>query len=242
VMAGLDVLVSAKNRMRYSSHNRVVFEMALMRLCRLDNLVPISQLAEWLSGNGAPASQTARPAAQAGAGASLLSAPSPVFVEKKKEADSANQAVCVPLTADSVQAIWQEVLTRVGLILGSELRKIENVAIFGPNALVLRVPATYNLSSNHYLDASRLAKVEEVLCTIVGQPCSIRLEVASSDRKDKPAEATSTAITAGQKQRRRQAVAELPLIGKAMEVLGGQIVQMDDEFGASVKDASMKDD
>ena len=56
ILAGLDVLVSAKNRMRFTSHGRVLFEMALVRLCRLEGLVPLSQFsAEWVARKlGAP--------------------------------------------------------------------------------------------------------------------------------------------------------------------------------------------
>jgi hypothetical protein len=34
------------------------------------------------------------------------------------------------------------------------------------------------------------------------------------------------------KQRQRSEIAQVPLVGKAMDVLGGQIVQIDDDFGA----------
>jgi hypothetical protein len=34
------------------------------------------------------------------------------------------------------------------------------------------------------------------------------------------------------KQRQRAEIAQLPLVGKAMDVLGGQIVHVDDDFGA----------
>jgi DNA polymerase-3 subunit gamma/tau len=56
IMAGLDILVAAKNRLRFTSHARIVLEMALVRLSRLDDLLPLSQLAQWVAqeGDGSP--------------------------------------------------------------------------------------------------------------------------------------------------------------------------------------------
>jgi DNA polymerase-3 subunit gamma/tau len=49
VLAGLDVLSAAKSRMRGSNHGRVLLEMALVRLSRLDDLVSLSQLTQLLN-------------------------------------------------------------------------------------------------------------------------------------------------------------------------------------------------
>ncbi len=58
ILAGLDVLVSAKARLRGTVHTRVVLEMALVRLAQLESLVPLSQLVQWVTQNGAaPARQ-----------------------------------------------------------------------------------------------------------------------------------------------------------------------------------------
>src|SRR5262249_44831344 len=48
ILAGLDILVTTKNRMRNTTHGRVVLEMALVRLSRLEHLVSLSQLAQAL--------------------------------------------------------------------------------------------------------------------------------------------------------------------------------------------------
>src|SRR5437588_3981791 len=66
ILAGLDVLVSSKSRLRFTSHGRIVFEMALVRLCRLENLVPITQLVQWVSENGANSVTNVRPKQQQG--------------------------------------------------------------------------------------------------------------------------------------------------------------------------------
>ncbi len=53
ILAGLDVLSATKARLRGSGHGRTLFEMAVVRLCRLHDLASLSQLAQWL-GQAAP--------------------------------------------------------------------------------------------------------------------------------------------------------------------------------------------
>src|SRR5262249_14698195 len=49
ILAGLDVLGTTKARLRGSNHGRALVETALVRLGRLDNLVSLSQLTQWLN-------------------------------------------------------------------------------------------------------------------------------------------------------------------------------------------------
>ncbi len=127
-------------------------------------------------------------------------------------------------------------MLQIGVMLATELRKISDIAIIGPNTLALRIPSGYNASGNQYLDNSRLAKVEEALTKIVGQPCSLRLETEEAKPGDRKSAANNTEPSlpsSVKKQRQRTEIAQVPLVGKAMQTLGGQIVQMDDEFGVA---------
>jgi DNA polymerase-3 subunit gamma/tau len=236
IMAGLDVLVSAKNRMRFSSHGPVLVEMALVRLSRLEDLVALSQLAHWVAGGGAPSTPAARPklvSSQAVTGTDQSPPPLSSLSEKKKVGDSSAPSCPVALTRESLPEIWQQVLSQVGFILANQLRKASGLAIFGPNTLALRFPLAYNSAGEQYLDENRLAKVEETLTKIVGQPCFLRMEIDGPAPVDAVPQEPALADSA-KRQRQRDRIAQLPLVGKAMDVLGGQIVQMDEEFGARV--------
>jgi DNA polymerase-3 subunit gamma/tau len=227
ILAGLDVLASTKSRMRNTSHGRVVLEMALVRLCRLEHLVSLSQLAKALNqdGSSAPKTRSAAPAR-------------PSDTEKKKELNEvANEnSPQTPLVAETVNLIWSQVLSQVGPMLANELKKAKDVAIFGPNSLVIRFPAGYNLDENQYLDQTRVARIERLLHKITGQACSLRIENSSGPIS---AETSSGAIaeepeTSQSRSRRSRAEAmQQPLVTRAMEVLGAQIVQMDDGFGSA---------
>jgi hypothetical protein len=208
--------------------------MALVRLCRLENLVPLSQLAQWVAQESAiPSGRSKTVPSQPTASPAL--APSLASASEKKKLTFNVPETSGTVTPESLDGIWQQVLSEVGFILASSLRKIQEVAIIAPNSLVLRIPAAYNSPGDPYLDANRLAKVEEALTKIVGQPCSLRLEVGGPQGKENgsPHEGAVPAPSGtAKRQRQRAEIAQVPLVGKAMDVLGGQIVQMDEEFGA----------
>jgi DNA polymerase-3 subunit gamma/tau len=232
VLAGLDILVSAKTRMGETMHGRVVLEMAVVRLCRLDDLAPLNQLAQWVAGNG----EGPRPAASTGAPASVgaaASAPRASTEPEKKKIDDepSGTGVGLALIADNLQAIWQQVLLQTGFVIASDLRRISSLAISGPNTLVLALPGRYNLRGDQFLEPARHAQVEALLRQITGQPCQVRVEVVADPGNG--SEAASAAVTPSvQRTRRLRAeMMEYPLVQKAADVLGAQIVHVDEEFG-----------
>lgn len=229
ILAGLDVLVHAKNRLRSTSHGRVVIEMALVRLSRLDNLVSLAQIGQWLAQGGSPPKPRSAPAATAASAKPMIEPP-----EKKKPADDVEPGRR-PLTDDAVQEIWGQLIARNGPILANILEKAENVAISGPNTLAVRFAPGYNLDENHYLDPTRLARLEEMLQELTGQPCRIRIEPSSQvGGRAEPAEQVAPGNSPTPPfHRRRTDAMQVPLVTRAMEVLGAQIVQVDDEFGAA---------
>src|SRR5262249_29167425 len=64
VLAALDILAATRARLRTSNHGRVLFEMALVRLARLEDLVSLTQLAQAISGGEkvAPEKRSSPPA------------------------------------------------------------------------------------------------------------------------------------------------------------------------------------
>jgi DNA polymerase-3 subunit gamma/tau len=243
ILAGLDILVSAKGRLRTTANGRVVLEMAIVRLSRLEDLVSLSQLAQILNqGDSGAAPSASRPQTPR----TVL----PPEAEKKKTPEVNNEAraphpslpaegaapnsqVC--LRSETVNQIWSQVLAQVGPMLAGELGKAAEVAISGPNTLVLRFPASYNLDGNQYLDPTRVGRIEELLRRITGQTCNLRIESSGAPSPTAPSGLVAEETETSQSRSRRllAEAAKQPLVTRAMEVLGAQIVQMDEGFGAA---------
>ena len=235
ILAGLDVLVAAKTRLRFSSHTRPLMEMALIRLCQLENLVPISQIAEMFAKNGGAAA----PRTPAAAPARPTFAPTTGETEKKKVSDDSNghpEPKLLPFEDDSVQIILQQLIDKSGLALQVALRKLESAAISGPNTLVFRAFRRYNVPGTVFADPAQMAKLEETLGQIVGKPCKIRVETVEEPAETNGKSAAAAAM--GQQRMLRTELLQIPFVRKVADVLGGQIVRADEGFGVTAKPAA----
>jgi DNA polymerase-3 subunit gamma/tau len=244
ILAGLDVLSATKARLRGSSHVRVLLEMALVRLSRLDDLMPLSQLAQWLGQPGAApapvAARTGGPVPQNASGlrgsATRGSATAqPPEALKKKVIDGAEDGQAktpVPLTPGSLQQIWQETLGQIGQMLASDVTKAGLPAISGPNTLVLRFPSRYNSSLEYCQRPSNAERVEAVLRKITGQLWSLRFETAPANGEAIQAKAAEeTEETQSRYRRQRAEALKEPLIKSVVELLGAQLIDVEDGFG-----------
>jgi DNA polymerase-3 subunit gamma/tau len=248
VLAGLDLLVGAKSRLRGSSHTRVILEMALVRLAQMEDLMPLSQLVQWVTTAAlAPARTSASTAPLAANTARFpIATAGPSSPEKKKlapEADSGAPIATLPLSEENLQAIWQQVIAQAGFAMASDLRKVINVAISGPNSLVLRVSERYNPSGPNAIDPVRLSRIEALVGGVVGQACAVRVEmVRDPGGSTQPAAQSGPTAAATSVRQTRDKVRQLPLVQKARDVLGAEILHVDPEFGETAAPAKPADD
>ena len=239
LLAGLDVLASTKARLRFSNHGRVLMEMALVRLGRLEDLVSVSQLAEALA-NGSRAAPAQGPAA------ADLSKKKTVTSAERGVGEVGAQARAAPaapspstpteLNTHALQTLWPQVLAQAGQFLRANLEKSAFPAISGPNALVLRFPGGYNASRDRCQDPDNIARVERLLQQMTGQKIRLRIEsdsaavddTASSVRiAEDPENSQSHSPPAGDE------AAGPPLVQWAEDLLGARTIKADPGFGAS---------
>jgi DNA polymerase-3 subunit gamma/tau len=233
ILAGMDILVSAKNRMRATQHHRVLVEMALVRLARLDDLVSLAELAQQAGGQLA-----ATPTARSGGTPNSRPVAPPEAEKKKPEPSPESQALTNPiiLTPENTGEIWQQVLAQVGPMLAGDLRVVNSLAISGPNTLVLRLPPGYNRLEEHHLDPSRVGRIEAALQKVTGQTWNLRLESPAGSPPAAQLSGSSETATDSALSRSKRARAEAlkqPLLVRAMDLLGAQIVHLDDGFGTA---------
>jgi DNA polymerase III subunit gamma/tau len=247
VLAGMDLLVGAKSRLRGSSHVRVILEMTLVRLAQLEDLVSLSQLVQWVNKEGAaPGRASASSAGPGAANPARLPVAGAVTAnsEKKKLASEANsgEEALLPLSEENLEAIWQQVISQAGFALASDLRKVINVAISGPNTLVMRVSERYNVPGSTAIDPVRLTRIETLVSRIVGKPCNLRLETVREEAATGSPAASGSGTSATSVRQAREKVRQLPLVQKARDLLGAEILHVDPDFGEVVAPAKPADD
>jgi len=241
ILAGLDILSNARSRLQYSSQGRTLVEMALVRLGRLGQLLAVGQLSQMLGqlASGGAIQVPSSPAASAGAAARPVSPPEAV---KKNilspAADPSATPTILALSAETLPQVWDQVLSQVGGMFALQLERAGLPAIFGPNTLALRFPVHYNGEQNYCQESSRVARVEEILKKILGRPTSLRIEtvpaVGPMERLAPPSESPPGPPRA-QRNPKEDAEKE-PLIRRALDVLGAQIVRADVGFGNQTTD------
>jgi DNA polymerase-3 subunit gamma/tau len=247
VLAGLDLLSATRARLRDSSHGRTLVETALVRLCRINDLLPVAQLARMLADT--PGAHATRLASAAGAPTTQLASAPPEGVKKNRLSDALDSettrgadagsnrgadagstrgadATPLALTDAGLPEFWPQVLRSVGPLLSSDLEKAGLPAILGPNNLVLRFPANYNQSKEHCQEPTRLAKIEETLKKLSGRSVTVKIEGDAGP----VAEAAPAAPPRPRRNARAEAEKE-PLVQRAVEALGAQIVRVDEGFG-----------
>jgi DNA polymerase III subunit gamma/tau len=240
LLAGLDVLATAKSRLRGSGATRVLVEMALVRLGRLENLASLSELAQYL----------AQPTQPATGSAARGPVPGPAMPGPKRLSDSLSSAeplkkkplgtpeslssAQLSLSAETLPQIWGKLVSQVPPMLREHLGKGGLPAISGPNTLVLRFPVDYNHEREYCQQPASLARVEEGLRKLTGLAWSLRIESSGGG-----AAASLSSVTVDQaentvsryRRQRSQAMTE-PLVKRAMEALAAQIVDVEEGFGA----------
>jgi DNA polymerase-3 subunit gamma/tau len=219
IMAGLDVLATAKTRMQRSTLGRVLLEMAIVRLTRLDNLVGVAQLVHWLQEGSGPA-VAPRGTPQPG-----------VEPEKKKLAvEPIAAAIAIPLTPESLSEVWSQIVFQAGFAIKNELRNAVQQAISGPNTLVIRFPHGYNLP-----EGGRKAQIEELIAKVTGQTWTVKAENAAAPGNGH-APTTPTETPMQRKRRMQDEVLQRPLTARAKEVLGATVIDVEEGFGQVVAD------
>ncbi len=225
ILAGLDILSVAKGQLKSSNHGRTLVEMALVRLSRLENLVALPYLVRLLHSQRSAAAVASGP----------VSVTPPEGVKKKfptpapENGTSQNQ----PLTQANLPEIWAQTLRKLPGLLARSLEKGGLPAIIAPNNLVLRSSIDYN-------GAKEL--VEATLKDLTGQKWALQVEDISD-----AANLNSPSVASPRRNAREEAE-KLPLVKRAIDVLGASLQRVDEGFGSlssagtNADDAPMEDD
>ncbi len=239
ILSGIDILTAAKAKMRGSSHAQVVLEVAVIRLARLGELLSVSELAKLVS-SGSP---VPTPAGKGGSTSSKsVGSGVPNGDPSKKNALRGNEETVQngknsqgfaqerertdrPVSGESFPKIWERVLQEIGPVRGNHLRQAGIPAIIGPNALAIRFPVAYSAGYEACGSDEGLAAIRTTLRRISGNEWTVRVEKGHSNG---PVPEPLPAPV--QPADRKKDLLQLPLFRRANEILGAQLMRVDDGF------------
>jgi len=226
--------------------------MAVVRLSRLEDLLSIGQLVQALGAGGTlPAAKVSGGASSPGSGLKLANSTNGAAATgdalKKNSlmglADSSGtgqnghvaseERPTLTLSEETLSEVWSRflaILTSSSPFLAKNLESTLTPAIFGPNSLAIRFATGYNSSYEACNTEPNIAKMQEALRRVTGQPGVVRLEMTVGTTAPSGSRAANTTPAPNAAAERKKQLMGLPLFKKAADVLGAQIWHMDNEF------------
>lgn len=227
VLAGLDVLTTAKARMRGSPHLPVLLEMAVVRLARLEEMLSVGEL---LKSGAAPVAT--RPAAAPEV--KKNGTPRPPEVNGNVESATLQAA---DLTEATVSQIWGRLLQHFesqSPVLANNLKRANLPAIFGPNSLAIRFPRRYSHAYDFCATEPNAGRVQEAVRQVAGPEAAVRFEL-TADGPEAANEPSTPQPSAGG---RRKEIMALPLFSYAEQKYGAKLTRADDDFNPAAVSAA----
>ncbi|MBL8798188.1 MAG: DNA polymerase III subunit gamma/tau [Planctomycetia bacterium] len=259
ILAGLDVLAAAKNRLRGSTQQLIWLQASVFRLARLDDLLSVGQLVQLLGTGGTSATPVGeraaserKPAAPTSpapvpmpraeqrtspAVAPLSLAPRPPTVEPRSAPAGTGPAGQAKLTVDNLEVVWPQIVAGFPLSFRTALERA-TPAISGPNQLVIRFPSAYNIEHKHFLELGGIDRLESLLAKAAQQKWTVKAELTDAPAGERPAATPPPAInnsSASRQQREDQALQDA-LVRRVKEVFRANFESVDEGFGVAPGD------
>jgi DNA polymerase-3 subunit gamma/tau len=243
LLAISQILDQTASRLRISTQVRTLAEMAIVRVCHLEDLDEIAGLIEQLSGGEAAAiaapskkNEPVRPSVTAGRLDAVTSASQPRSASgnatnnrtdaRHNQSEPLPQAVTQPsgnhksctLDAESVEPIWKQALERLTGVTADYAACATKLSVDAQGRLVASFPESQKFSRDSCLRPVNLSRIEAALSEV----CGGRIGLVLTTHHD-PAEATSSGGLPSTKKSLKQQpdMATEPFVQRAVELFEG---------------------
>ncbi|MDG2208312.1 MAG: DNA polymerase III subunit gamma/tau [Pirellulales bacterium] len=249
VLAALSVFQQTQADMRYSTAQRTLTELAIVRCCRLEGIEQIGTLlarldaGEGSSGGEAKkklAGQTAERSVPAAGAKNPPNSPpkrkttSTPAAERSRgngaaeppataEAPSTAQTEqSIELTDSTSEAIWQRARAHLTGIIQANAQQYCSLEVAGSNQLRIKFSEEYKICKSVCERPEHARKITEAVSAIVGTPVRVEFGIEQAASGEKPVVPRAT-----QRQETRIAVAENKLMRRAQELFGARPTGID---------------
>ena len=230
ILAIVQILDQAVSRMRSSTHVRTLAEVALVRICKLEDLDQLPRLIAdvrdgTVSQSAAPSGPVQRPAALATAQKKTADERSPSEMDNAagRPAEPSGSNEGAGLTSENLEAVWRQALAEIGDLTADYARMSSSVAICGPNRLVVRFGKAYITAREHCERPERKLKLQQVLGKIVGAEVGLEFETTADDHDSPAAAQRSMPVT---RQQRTHQASQHPMVRQAVELFDAEVVNV----------------
>ncbi len=222
ILAAMQILDQTLARLRYSTQGRILAELALVRLCCLEELDDLSELiAELRAGSLAEgAAAVSRPASHP--------APQATAVKKNVEPTAAAEATppaaqpAIPLSGQRATEIWSRALERISGIVVEQARRFDRVEIVPPNRLVVAFKPAYSVAKASCQRPEQVVRFEQALAEVTGQRVAVEFTLTEEAAEAAPAKRAVSA------QQRLMEAVKNPMVRRAGELFGAEPLRVEE--------------
>ena len=233
LLAIAQILDQTLVRLRQSTHVRTLVEMALVRICKLEDLDLLPGVVAHLR-DGAPVDLTSQQRASAASG--TIAAPPRATpsdsAEKKTPGAEGQQEDTVgvkasPFDGTTALTVWRKTLDELQDMTGEFASKFSGVAISGPNRLVVEFRKDYTTAKEFCERPERRSRLEQILSRVAGR--ELRIDFALSADESQVPVSQGVAIRQPAKPReRRTEVQRNSLVRLAVDSFDAEVVTIID--------------
>jgi DNA polymerase-3 subunit gamma/tau len=229
ILAMMQILEQTLSRLRYSTQARILAELALVRVCALEDLDALPGLiAQLQSGVPAGGSSSHREgsAAPPAATSPAVPADTPSRPPAPPGPSVAEGADAMPLTEENATEVWTAALARLSGMVVDQAQQFDRATVSPPNRLVVSFKSRYALARSSCERPDQVARFEKALAEVTGQPVRVQFvldedEAPSSETAAEPARPVLP-------HQRLLAASEHPMVRRAGELFGAQPTRVDD--------------
>ena len=228
VLAAMDILAETKSRMRGSDNARVLVDLALVRIARLEDLKPLVELLERLaaieSHLGPPPSEAGvrrlgqpprRAQPHSGTESAVKKKAAPTESRLESSSSPAEPVVLPePLSVETAAKLIEQLSEELSPVLGQSLSRAKLSLGPEPNLLVVQFDAVYN-------SAQRVRQIESLVQQRVGSGVRVRADLCKEEHSARPVARMSYTERLGE-------AARDPLVQEAIDLFEARVVRVDE--------------
>jgi DNA polymerase-3 subunit gamma/tau len=234
VLAAMQILDATLARLRFSTQGRILAELAIVRLCELEEL---DEIATWIGQlqAGAPAAMpvsrlpVATPPHPANApgsapGAVKKNVEPPVSPAEVVPPPATPGGPVVPLSQDRAAEIWSLALERLSGMVVEQAKRFHRVEVMPPGRLVVSFKPAYALAKSTCQRPEQVKRFEQAVAEVTGQRVAVEFIVL-----EEAAAAVAPAKRVVPPYQRLVEAAKNPLVRRAGELFGAQPLRVEDK-------------
>jgi len=225
VLAVMQILDHTLSRLRVSTQARILAELALVRICHLEDLDNLTTLIAQVQSTVPP-----------GVGPpSQHIAPAPSVAKKKADLPPTRDDVAPPsesprsvveLTPDNVATLWNGAIEQISGMVADHAKLYDRVVLAGPDHLAISFKAAYAFQKSFCEQPEQVSRFQAALAQVTGRP--VRVEFTLTKEASDAVPATNQPARPATQHQRLMEVDEHPMVHRALELFGAQPMRVDD--------------